>query len=157
VSNTGPLVALAKIDALGLLKNPFGRVHIEPAVHRGLLAKTSLEADRLDDALNDFLEIRHAPAPARDVSRQTHRLGAGEGRSIILALALGEPLLIDERVGRAVARSLGLRVVGSGAVLIRAKQRRLITSVRGSLEEMRGRGYWLSEDLIGTAAKLAGE
>ena len=48
VSNTGPLIALAKADQLRLLESLFSQVHIPPAVHRELLAKSGVEAERLD-------------------------------------------------------------------------------------------------------------
>ena len=44
VSNTGPLIALAKAAQLPLLERVFGRVHIPLAVHRELLAKSGPEA-----------------------------------------------------------------------------------------------------------------
>ena len=40
VTNTGPLVILAKIDHLALLQQMFTEVVIPPAVHRELLAKS---------------------------------------------------------------------------------------------------------------------
>ena len=39
VSDTGPLIALAKVDQLNLLQVLFREVHIPPAVHYELLAK----------------------------------------------------------------------------------------------------------------------
>jgi hypothetical protein len=47
VSNTGPLIALAKIDRLPLLKALFERVRIPPAVHQELLAKKGEEMEHL--------------------------------------------------------------------------------------------------------------
>ena len=44
VSNTGPLVALAKVNQLSLLRQLFGQILIPLAVHRELLAKTGLES-----------------------------------------------------------------------------------------------------------------
>jgi predicted nucleic acid-binding protein len=54
VSNTGPLVALAKADHLLLLRVLYEEVLIPPAVHRELLAKSGPEAQRLDEALAEF-------------------------------------------------------------------------------------------------------
>ncbi len=57
VSNTGPLIALAKANRLELLPALYGTVHIPPAVHRELLAKTGVEAARLDQALASWLMV----------------------------------------------------------------------------------------------------
>lgn len=51
VSDTGPLIALAKADNLSVLKRLFGQILIPPAVYRELMAKSGPEAERLDRAL----------------------------------------------------------------------------------------------------------
>jgi predicted nucleic acid-binding protein len=61
VSDTGPLIALAKADQLPLLQQLFGQIHVPPAVHRESLAESGPEADRLDDALTQFIGV--APVP----------------------------------------------------------------------------------------------
>jgi len=38
-----------------------------------------------------------------------------------------------------------------------AKERGLITNVVPLMEELRNKGYWLSDELIDTAKQLAGE
>ena len=47
-SNTGPLIARAKVDQLTLLQIFYNDVQIPPAVHRELMAKSGVEAVRLD-------------------------------------------------------------------------------------------------------------
>jgi predicted nucleic acid-binding protein len=64
---------------------------------------------------------------------------------------------MDDRLGRAAARRLGLTLTGLVGVLIRAKETGLISAVRPLLNEIRQKGYWLSEELLDAAAKLAGE
>ena len=66
-------------------------------------------------------------------------------------------LVIDDRLGRAAARRLGLAVTGTVGVLIRAKEVGLVPAVCPLLEEIRQQGYWLSDALLVTAARLAGE
>jgi hypothetical protein len=66
-------------------------------------------------------------------------------------------LIIDDHAGRTVARSLGIAVTGLVGVLIHAKQSGFVPNVRQLLEEIRARGYWLSDELVEQAAKLAGE
>jgi predicted nucleic acid-binding protein len=60
VSNTGPLVALAKVDLLPLLQALFGEVEIPPAVYRELLAKGGAEAQRLDNAFKEYILLEIA-------------------------------------------------------------------------------------------------
>src|ERR1044071_4948129 len=157
VSDTSPLIAFAKVDALSLLKSLFNEVHIPTAVHRELLAKTGPEAPRLDEATKDFLIVTTCPAPTLEAAVITQGIGEGEQEAIILAHSLSKLLLIDERTGRQAARRLKVEITGVVGVLIQAKSLGLIAKVSPVLEEMRRNGYWLSDGLIALATKLDGE
>lgn len=143
VSNTGPLIALAKVDLLHLVKALFGQVEIPPAVHRELLAKSGAEAERLDAALGDYVIVTDPLAPPPEILRVVQGLGPGEEKAI--------------RLGRAAARALGLAVTGTVGVLIEAKRLGLISAVRPPLEEMRAHGYYFSDALIDAATRVAGD
>ena len=56
-----------------------------------------------------------------------------------------------------VARTLGLRVTGSVGVLLRAKRRGVVTSVRLRLDVMQRHGIWIGEGLRLQALRDAGE
>ena len=157
VSDTGPLIALAKIDKLCLLGDMFGEVLIPPAVHRELLAKSGPESARLDEALQDFLKSVSAPHIASEVKLATARLDRGEQESVALAYERKAMLVVDERLGRVAARELGLVMTGVVGIMIRAKQSGFELTVAPLLEEMRQKGYWLSDNVLAVAAKLAGE
>lgn len=43
VADTGPLIALAKVNRLDLLEQLFGEVYIAPSVHRELLNSVPLD------------------------------------------------------------------------------------------------------------------
>ncbi len=157
VSNTGPLIALGKVDHLNVLEQLFGSVHIPPTVHRELLAKPSPEGPRLDEALTHFVQVVPTPTFAPEVRLITQRLGAGEQEAIALAYQLKTPLLIDDQQGGAAAKRLGLPAFGTVGVLIRAKEANLVSAIRPVLEQIRRQGYWLSDEVLNAAAKLAGE
>lgn len=157
VSNTSPLIALAKVDALALLKSLFNEVHIPTAVHRELLAKTGPESQRLDEALKDYLIVTTCPPPTLEAETVTQGIGEGEQQAIILAHSLSKLLLIDEKTGRQAARRLNIQVTGVVGVLIQAKNVSLIAKVSPVLEEMRQNGYWLSDSLMALAVKLDNE
>ncbi len=157
VSNTGPLIALAKVDQLRLLESLYTQAHIPSAVHRELLAKTGVEADRLDQAIGAFIQVAEPPEVTSEVQAATLSLGAGEREAVVLAHHMRLLLVMDDQLGRQAAHRLSLEVTGTAGVLILAKQRNLISSVRELLEQMREHGYWLSDELIATAATMAGE
>ena len=109
VTNTGPLVILAKIDQLGLLQQMFRSIAIPPAVHRELLAKSGPEVSRLDAALKQFIEIVGEPEFPPAVKIVIEHLDAGEQQAIALAYVRNTMLVIDERLGRQAARQLAGR------------------------------------------------
>jgi predicted nucleic acid-binding protein len=158
ISNTGPLIALAKADQLALLEALFVRVRIPPAVHRELLAKVGPEAARLDEALRGLIKVTPAAPLVPEVKTATLRLDAGEQQVIALAYEREASLvIIDERLARTAARQLGLAVTGLVGVLLRAQEAGLVPAVRPLLEEIRQQGYWLSDEIMELAARLAGE
>jgi predicted nucleic acid-binding protein len=157
VSNTGPLIALAKVGQLRLIERLFGQVYIPPAVYHELLAKSGPEIAPLDEALARFVKVAQAPQLSPEVKAVTSRLGVGEQQAIALAYELKTVLLIDDHLGRLAARRLGLAITGLAGVLIQAKDMGLIPAVRPLLDEIRQQGYWLSDELLDVAARLAGE
>ncbi len=157
VSDTGPLIALAKVDQLRLLDALFDKVLIPPAVYRELLAKSGAEADCLDRALQDFLEPASMSSIPSEVQIATLNLDRGEREAIALAYTHKALLIVDERLGRVAARKLGLAVTGVVGILLQAKVAGLLREVTSVLEDMRQRGYWLSDDVLDVAARLSGE
>jgi predicted nucleic acid-binding protein len=157
VSNTGPLIALAKVDRLDLLPRLFETVEIPLAVHRELLAKSGPEAAALDRALRDFVQVVSPGEPPLSVTAATSRLDAGERQAVALAYQRRSLLLMDDMQGRAAARRLGLAVTGVVGVLVQCKAAGALPAVGPLLRDIRQQGYWLSDEMLEIAAKLAGE
>ncbi len=76
-------------------------------------------------------------------------LDAGEAEAIALTLETqAELLLMDERVGREVARHLGLRYTGLIGVLVEAKHKGVLSVVTPQLDELRNiAGFRISDAL----------
>ena len=82
----------------------------------------------------------------------------GEAGVITLALERAVGLVaIDERRGRIVARSLGLRVTGSAGILLRAKREGLLSAVKPAIDAMQQNGIWLSPRLQQAVLREANE
>ncbi|MCB0014221.1 MAG: DUF3368 domain-containing protein [Anaerolineales bacterium] len=148
---------LAKIDQLPLLSLLFENISIPPAVYRELMAKRGAESQRLDAAFNQYIDITREPDLSASVRVVTQHLDAGEQQAIALAHNSSTLLVIDERLGRQAARQIGLTITGSVGLLVRAKKLGHLSAVAPLLQQARQQGYWLSDDLITTATRLAGE
>ncbi len=83
----------------------------------------------------------------------------GEKQAVALASDLGEDvlLLIDDHAGRQAARKLGVAVTGLIGLLVLAKEKGLVERVGPLLDELVQAGYWLSDEIVGIAKRLAGE
>lgn len=104
------------------------------------------------------IEVR--PAVNKDLIRGlSTTLHAGEAAAIALALQVPDSvLIIDEVDGRKTAARLGLRLVGTVSLLVRAKERQLIERVESYLQTLRTKAhFWLSDHLYRRALVLAGE
>jgi hypothetical protein len=158
VSDTGPLIALAKINQLALLQKLFDDVYIPPTVHWELLAKHSPESVRLDKAIQQgFIQVTEPPVLSQEAQATIQHLDKGEQAAIALAHEKPALLIIDERLGRSAARKQGLTITGVVGLLIQAKRAGYIPQVLPLLHALRERGYWLSDRILKVAAKQAGE
>jgi predicted nucleic acid-binding protein len=159
VSNTGPIIALAKIGKLGLLKEIAPEVLIPLTVYRELFAKVGRESQVIDQALADFMGVTEVKEIDPVITIAIAGLDEGEKQAIALASTFSEKLvlLLDDRAGRRVAQKLGFSTTGSIGVLLRLKEKGAIENVGLLLSEMRDRGYWLDDKVIEVAKRLAGE
>lgn len=86
------------------------------------------------------------------VNAKRSEIDLGESQAIALAVELNAArLLIDERLGKTVAIRFGLEVTGVLGVLIAAKQRPLIPTVkrlyRSVNRVIEQTGFWVGEEL----------
>lgn len=102
VSNTGPIIGLAKIGRIFLLKSMAEEVLISPLVHRELLGKVGSESEQIDRALNDFIRIADIMPLESTTKRAIADLDEGEKQAIGLASTIeGDALLLlDDRAGK---------------------------------------------------------
>lgn len=155
VADASPLIMLARSGLVPALKAVAGEVIAPEAVWDECVGDAARPGARALMAAREAgqIEVR----PALWTGDLLPALGAGELAAIALARELGAPVLMDERLGRRVAALHGVNVVGSAAVLIRAKERGLIPAVKPILKAWRSWGYFLSDALLQGMLARAGE
>ena len=160
VSNTSPLLNLAIIGQLDLVREQFGEVLISEAVLKELRVDEPLPGSaRLRQAL-DLGWLRVVKAEDQPLIALLMRtLDLGESEAIALASRLDpEQLLLDERDGRRVAKSLGLPVTGVIGILLRAKREGAITSLGDALAALEAHaGFRIAHTLVREMLLAAGE
>jgi predicted nucleic acid-binding protein len=159
VSDTGPIIALAKAGCLSILKELFIEVFVPTAVHKELFAKTGSEGEEIERALNDFIRVSKLGTLEEHVKLVLSDLDEGEKQAVGLASSMNEEviLLIDDKAGRQAADKLNIPVTGVVGILLLAKRKGLIKNVAEIIEKIRNNGYWLSDEVINAAKLYAGE
>jgi len=162
VSNAGPLMALAKLNALDLLANLYGKVYTSQSVYDEAVTKgLALGADDASDlqlayqrGLLEVASVDIRRAPTLNLPKLLH---PGELDSILLALQFqADLLLIDNWDARQIAeanlRSLNAKtdVKGTLGIIVTAYQNRMVDLQRtiGLLEAIKvRRDIWISAEL----------
>lgn len=146
VSNTSPIIALEFLGQLELLTQFWNLVMIPGAVRDELRPRV----------LPPYIKIRElngAPAAA-----YTEGLDIGEAEAIALAIACqADLILLDDRAARRRAIKLGLPVIGTLAILRRAKLEGLIPKLKPLLEQLRHLRFRMSPDVFESVLREAGE
>ena len=150
VSDTSPISALVQIGRAELLQNLFEIICIPPAV--------SEELSRFHTSLPSFIEVREVVDHSR-VESLLPRLDLGEAEAIVLAIETrADHLLIDERRGRIIAAQAGLPIIGLIGVLLLAKNRGLLPTVKEILDDLQNKAsFYIADAVLQKALEAAGE
>jgi len=137
VSNASPLISLARIGKLDLLHQLYDEVLIPEAVWQEVVIEGVGQPGADEVKAATWIKTQSVTnTPLVHALRQ--ELDAGEAEAIVLTLETqAELLLMDERVGREVARHLGLRYTGLIGVLVEAKHKGVLSTVKPQLDELR--------------------
>jgi hypothetical protein len=149
ISNSSPLIALAEIEQLELLKRLFVSVLIPPAV--------AAEVSPSLASLPSWIEIKQLvqPVPPSLIRRA---LGPGEREALALALEVRPSrVILDDLPARRIAVALELPVIGTLGVLVAAKEAGFIRSIRPHMDKLAGRRFFISDDLYRDLLKAVGE
>ena len=155
VSNAGPLIALAKIERFGLLRELFGKLYIPQAVYDEVvvIGTGRAGANETEQAVGDWIEVQEVKDLVMVKSLLT-KLGKGESEAIALALeAKADLVLLDDYKARATAEFMGLNMTGTVGMLSRAQKKGLISDLRPLLDELRARGFRLSDKVYAQILK----
>ena len=144
ISDSSCIIALEDIGELKILQGLFSEVLITEIV------KNEIQTD-----LPSWIKV------SNDYEERELRileLEVDKGEASVIALALKRPksmLIIDERKGRNLAKRLGLKIIGTLGLIIKAKQEGIIESGKEVLEKLENHGFWLSKSLkLGLLEKL---
>ena len=160
ISDASPLVIFARIGLLSLLEKLFEEVHVSQAVYDEVVppGEERPGSREVAQAAGEWLRVH--PTPPEEELRRSRSPGLSGADASVIALAVAQKadlVLVDERALRRSLRAQGFRVVGVGGLLLRAKEKGLISNVREPLERARQEGLRLHPALVEKILREAGE
>lgn len=145
MADSSCVIALERIGRLDVLLGSFTSVLIPPAVAAEIGTPVP------------GLKVAPVRIPGIAALKRS-QIGAGETEAISLGLQVGDAVVIlDDLVARRIAHQLGLRVIGTLGVLLRAKRQGLITEVGPTLAALEKAGFRMTPKIRQEVLRLAGE
>lgn len=146
ISDTSCLIILTNIGELDLLRKLYGQII------------TTVEiAEEFGEPLPDWIEIN---APTDKYRQKILELQIDKGEASAIALALEIPdsvIILDDQKARKVAEKLGLEITGTIGLIIKAKLRGIIPSIKPFLVKIRKTDFRLSDEIEHQALREADE
>lgn len=157
VSNSTPLIYMAKIGRLNVIRDVFGRIFIPDAVFDEAIAKGKAlnvsDAFIIERAVGVWI-IRERVKPEIDDEYRfldaNTRLGSGEREAVKLCKQLEAKYLIaDDKEARRVAKMLGITPIGTCGVIIQAHKEKIVTKDQAKrvLNELLRAGFRIDAEL----------
>ena len=156
VADSGPLIFLARIDLLNLLPELFAEILIPPEVRDEVIVRGRNHpgADAVSQA--KWLTVRE-PDP-RLVKSLSILVDAGEAEAIALAQSIEDcTVLLDDLRARKIAQRLDIKQIGTVGLLLRAKKRGLLETIRPHLDALLESGIYIRKELVKAVLQEVGE
>ena len=146
ISDTSCFIILSKIGELELLHKLYGQII------------TTLDiAEEFGETLPNWVSIEKA---SDKYKQRILEMQIDKGESSAIALALEIPnctLILDDFKARKVAQNLGLNHTGTIGIIVKAKLKGTIASIKPFLEKIKETNFRISAEIELQALKEAGE
>jgi hypothetical protein len=153
VVNASPFMALGRVGHLDLLSRLSEEVLLAEPVVQEILAGPG--EDQARRAIEAGWGRR---VPAENISPRVLEWSLGAGESAVLTIALKAAerrAVLDDAEGRRCARTLGIPIIGTLGVVLRARRLGLIASAAEVIRALRSSGLFLDERMVEKALREA--
>ncbi|MBC6424446.1 MAG: DUF3368 domain-containing protein [Hormoscilla sp. SP5CHS1] len=143
VTDSTSLIGLERIGRLDILPGLFEPILVPPAVQQEFgISLPWLQIVTPDIGIATSLKIV---------------VDDGEAEAIALAYQQGLQIILDDQQARKVARNMGISIIGTIGVLVKAKQAELISALKPLLDRLEMNGFYMTSALKAEALKVVGE
>ncbi len=154
VADASPLVALAICESLDILEKLFDEVKVSLEVYEEVTVGGKFGAAQL----KEYLTEKVTDLDLNSFVIEGSSLDKGKLSSIALYKHLqADYLLIDEKAGRRVAKLNHIKVIGSLAILIEAKKKGILQSLKPHIQILRSSKIYFNPSLLDYTLKLVNE
>jgi predicted nucleic acid-binding protein len=146
ICDTSCFIVLTNIGNLDLLQKVYGQIVTTPEV-----------ASEYGESLPDWIIIEQA---VNIQMQQLLELQLDKGESSAIALALETlecTIILDDLKARKIAERLGLDITGTVGIIIKAKLKGIIPSIKPMIDKIKATDFRVSEDIEKQAMIVAGE
>jgi len=150
ISDSTTLISLINIERFRLLFKFSDQIIITPSVYGEVSVKKS--AKRIIDEYITLEKVAVQEATnIQKVKELLIRLDLGESESIVLAEEQNLPLIIDEKKGKKVALSFGIKSIGLIGILLLYKKKKYLSNeeIIEIVNELREVNFRISDKLLG--------
>lgn len=156
VVNASPLIFLSRAGHVKLLRTSAAHVVVPQPVSDEIRARGADDVTAQSLNSERWLEITESPPIPVGIMQW----GLGPGESAVLAESLhraGTCVVIDDFAARKCAAALGIPVIGTLGIVLRARKQGVIPAARPVMEDLLRGGMFLSRSLLERTLALVGE
>jgi len=141
ISNSSPIIFLAKINSLNTLKNLFNKIIIPTEVKEEVLIEGKIDSRIIFQAIEDGWIKIDSPKNNLDL-----KLGKGENAAINLAKEKNDYLIIDDAKGIKAANAFNIKTLRTTTVILMALKKKLLNKKEAVdlINKLIDAGYYIS-------------
>ena len=156
VVNTSPWISLSICGQINLLERMFKNIYMPVQVREEIMAGGIGSVGVKEFKTSPWLKI--SQVHDKEKLELLYELDKGEAEVIILAKEQNiKKVLIDEKIARQQAKILGLEVIGTLGLLLKAKNKGLLSSIKPLIKKILDNGVWINDEIVKGILKEAGE
>lgn len=156
IADSGPLIFFARIKQLHLLPRLFSKVLVSPEVWNEVTLRGRKHPGAFEVSQAKWITIQSPDFHL--VKSLSILVDAGEAETIALGQTTeNSALLLDDGRARKIAQRLNLQHIGTIGLLLRAKRRGLIETIKPHIDALVDNGIYIRQEIIDAVLKSAGE
>ncbi|MFA6414129.1 MAG: DUF3368 domain-containing protein [Syntrophales bacterium] len=156
VVNASPLICLFKSGLHDLLPLIFQHIVVPTAVIKEVTATGKKDSPASQVTAQDWLN----PVADIPIDFRVAAWDLGKGESEVISFALRNPgyrAVLDDREARRCAEALWCKRIGTAGIVVLAKRRGLLPSLRDAFAKLSSSGLWLSREFVEELCITEGE